>query len=340
MLRNVACHKPVVLCMQRILCGSVKDDVEAGVRFDFYAHRKGLELAIVPHRIIDTAFVSPIALSSCLHDQMTDFAEAAAQWRCVVQRDLDYDIMLSRLIRANELAANRLLWNARSRLVMDKFHLRRMIKQRMDVVENLWPLKSVDSDTDLYSDNTQRIATLIHQMVTKELPYAITDSTKKLPSCATFNYERPTIAMKTARGSPSGGTTKKRKAVSKATAKIPPRPILPAVRSRTPSSESINTEQSEVVVGDLPCPLTVCGDENTICEPEKTNICDLKTTTICERETTNICKLATTIIREPETTNICEPETTPICESETKTICKLETTNICELENVSTQTIL
>ncbi|PJF17947.1 hypothetical protein PSACC_02258, partial [Paramicrosporidium saccamoebae] len=267
MLANVACYKPVVLRMQRILCGSVKEDVEAGIRFDFYAHRKGLELAMVPHRIIETAFVSPLSLSSCLHDQMTDFAEAAAQRKCLSRWDLDYDMMLSRLIRANEQAATRLLWNARSRLVMDKFHLRRMIRQRMGAVENLWPLKSVDSDAELYADNTQRIATLIHQMVTKELPYAITDSAKKAPSCATLNYERPTIAMKTARGSSSSGSTKKRKTAGKTAAKVPPRPILPAVRSRTPSSESINAEQSEAAICDPLLPLaTVCEDPNSTLE--------------------------------------------------------------------------
>jgi hypothetical protein len=264
---------------------------------------------------------------------MTDFAETAAQWRRVSQRDLDYDVMLSKLIKANEQAANRLLWNTRSRLVMDKFHLRRLIKQRVDLVENLWPLKSVDSDAELYVDNAQRIATLIHQMVTKELPYAIADSTKKAPSCATLNYERPTIAMKTARGSAGSGTTKKRKTVNKTAAKIPPRPILPAVRSRTPSSESINIEQSEAVVGDLSCPLM------NVCEPEKTKICELEKT-VCEPEKTTNCALEKMTNCELEKMTNCELEKTMNCELEKTMNCELEKTMNCELENVSTQTIL
>lgn len=257
MLNAVGCLVPVVLRLRRILTGTVEGEIEAGVRFDFYLAHRGLELISIPYRIIDSAFIYPRSLD----EQTVAHKEASEQRRRVStiknNIDLKYDTALCGLLQAAGDRTENLLWNLQNRLAMEKAHLRELIRRRVEEVGRLWI--SRPSSDSFENESTEgggiehKVSLLIQQMITKELPYALTDSTKKLP-ISTLSHERPTIAMKTARGA-SGGNNgsntinipKKRTKVTNGTkgimAKIPPRPILPAtmppngMRSRSPSSD-------------------------------------------------------------------------------------------------------
>jgi hypothetical protein len=245
MLIRGECQRPLILRLQRILTGSTQDNTEAGIKFHFYVqHRSGLEMMAVPHKVIDSALVCPPSVESFLHNQVVSFNELASQRKYTPNADLEYDTELSKLLRRSEEIGQRVIWNAKSRLCTEKLHLRALIKQRLTEVEKLWADRPQESNSDLESTDcdAQRVASLIHQMVTKELPYAQADSSKKVHAT---NYERPTIAMKIARGSPNVNSKKKRTKALNAKVAVPkggiPRPILPAtsIRSRTPSSETI-----------------------------------------------------------------------------------------------------
>lgn len=262
--------------IRRILQGSAREDTDASVRSDFYQMCGGgalpHTLLALPHRVLDSAYMSPGSLRALLDAGQTEYAEAVAQrrhteaWRG--STDVPYDAVLTRLLGSTKTRDARIVWSERHRLAASKMHLKTLIRDRMAELEQVWARKHPEqpevsdagstaaaaADLAELHSTSQRVAALVAQLVTKELPMALADVAKRVPASSHLAfYERPTIAMKSARagsanGGAANGSTRKRAkphAAKSAPSKGPPRPILPAGGARNPSSESISAAAHE-----------------------------------------------------------------------------------------------